>query len=323
MALAPTYTIISLEDVENIFSNYELGKVLTFKKLDGGLANSNYRVDTPAGPYLLKICDEKDKRSLQVQVAALNVMRAAQFPTCFPHPLKGVAGYVLCQNNDKLRSIIYDFLRGQPGTIEGMTEWKVVQLGAAVAALHMLKPVENLPPFPMGVSAIDPFLEEVKGTQIEQHEFVRFLNEQLGRLRSIVTDPTLPQGMLHGDIFPDNVMFDGEELVGIVDFEEVCHGPLLLDVGMTILGCCYPQKNQLDEGLARAFLSAYEAKRPMLAEEKAKLQSFIQYSALTIAFWRFRQFNVRTQDEKRKDKHSEMVERITRLNGYPFHLTTN
>jgi len=74
------------------------------------------------------------------------------------------------------------------------------------------------------VSAIDPFLEEVKGTQIEQHEFVRqgsllpfcspiltvrpvlkrFLNEQLGRLRSIVTDPTLPQGMLHGDIFPDN-----------------------------------------------------------------------------------------------------------------------
>jgi len=111
------------------------------KKLDGGLANSNYRVDTPAGPYLLKICDEKDKRSLQVsskartlevlsshdedmvpcfevQVAALNVMRAAQFPTCFPHPLKGVAGYVLCQNNDKLRSIIYDFLRVRPWVYE-------------------------------------------------------------------------------------------------------------------------------------------------------------------------------------------------------------
>jgi len=48
-----------------------------------------------------------------------------------------------------------DDVQGQPGTIEGMTEWKVVQLGAAVAALHMLKPVENLPPFPMGSSPHD------------------------------------------------------------------------------------------------------------------------------------------------------------------------
>jgi hypothetical protein len=46
-----------------------------------------------------------------VQVAALNAMRAVHFPTCLPHPLKGAEGYVLCQNNDQLRAIVYDFLR--------------------------------------------------------------------------------------------------------------------------------------------------------------------------------------------------------------------
>jgi hypothetical protein len=46
-----------------------------------------------------------------VQVAALNAVRAVHFPTCLPHPLKGAEGYVLCQNNDQLRAIVYDFLR--------------------------------------------------------------------------------------------------------------------------------------------------------------------------------------------------------------------
>jgi hypothetical protein len=49
---------------------------------------------------------------VQVQVAALNAMRAVHFPTCLPHPLKGTSdAYVLCQNDDKLRAIVYDFLR--------------------------------------------------------------------------------------------------------------------------------------------------------------------------------------------------------------------
>jgi Ser/Thr protein kinase RdoA (MazF antagonist) len=114
----------------------------------------------------------------------------------------------------------------------------------------------------------------------------------------------------------------------------------------TILGCCYPRDNKLDEGLMQAFVAAYDAKRPMSAEEKAKLPLFIQYAALTIAFWRFRyapaadadglvchahsprthahmhartrphrQFNVRTQDALRKDRHEEMVQRIAQIAG--------
>ncbi|ELR11536.1 homoserine kinase, putative [Acanthamoeba castellanii str. Neff] len=314
---APVYTLLTREQVEElIHTHYDLGRVVEYKKLSGGLANSNYRVDTTTGSYLLKICDEKDRQSLQVQVAALNAVRAVHFPTCLPHPLKGAEGYVLCQNNDQLRAIVYDFLRlaqGGPGTIEGVTERMMAQLGTAVATLHTLSPVDNLPPFPMGVAAIDPFLEEVKGTPFEHHEFVRYLREQLNAFRGVIADPTLPQGMMHGDIFPDNVMFDGEELVGIVDFEEVCHGPLLVDVGMTILGCCYPRDNKLDEGLMQAFVTAYDAKRPMSVQEKAQLPQFIQYAALTIAFWRFRQFNVRTQDELRKDRHQEMVQRIAHI----------
>ncbi len=47
-------------------------------------------------------------------MAALNAMRAVHFPTCLPHPLKGAEGYVLCQNNDQLRAIVYDFLRVPP-----------------------------------------------------------------------------------------------------------------------------------------------------------------------------------------------------------------
>ncbi len=50
----------------------------------------------------------------------------------------------------------------------------------------------------------------------------------------------LPKGILHSDIFPDNALFEGEDLVAIIDWEEICYGELLIDIAMTVVGCCYP-----------------------------------------------------------------------------------
>jgi hypothetical protein len=175
-------------------------------------------------------------------VAALNAMRAVHFPTCLPHPLKGAEGYVLCQNNDQLRAIVYDFLRvptattcvscGVCGVCGVCGEWRRlfsrrVLITASAGrtrydrgsdgaddgparhgrrhATHT-EPRRQPPSIPHGVSAhptrhhhhhhrtfaanqlnklvlrthqlcrvaaIDPFLEEVKGTPFEHHEFVR------------------------------------------------------------------------------------------------------------------------------------------------------
>lgn len=120
----------------------------------------------------------------------------------------------------------------------------MTQLGRMVAQLYNI-PASELPQslgaFPMGLSQIRPFLAaEAPAAHMAKHEFVVLLQRQVAQWASVV-ESYPADSMLHGDIFLENMIFDAQEqrLVGLIDFEEVCRGPALLDVAMTIGGCCY------------------------------------------------------------------------------------
>ena len=120
--------------------------------------------------------------------------------------------------------------------------------------------------------------------------------------------------VLHGDLFLENVLFSADgRLLALIDFEEMCLGPRLLDVCMTLTGCCYSADHRLDFDLARSFLSSYCSRHPLSVDECGLLVDFLRYACLAIAFWRFRQFNVRLVDEQRTEAYQPMVERIQRL----------
>ena len=143
-----------------------------------------------------------------------------------------------------------------------------------------------------------------------------FLRARLEAVQSALSHPDLPAPcVLHGDLFLENAVFDrdGRVLLGVVDWEEMCLGPALLDVAMTLVGCGYGEDDRLDAALAEAFLTAYSAARPLTAVERALFATFLQYALLSIAFWRFRQFNVRAPDPGRRHAHRSMTTRIHRL----------
>ena len=121
----------------------------------------------------------------------------------------------------------------------------------------------------------------------------------------------LPTGLLHGDLFLDNTLFDGEQMVAILDFEEGCYDTLLIDIGMTIIGCCYTPQHRLILKTAQRFLEAYNAVRPLTEDEWKYLDCFVHYAALSIAFWRFRQFNIRRPDAHKANTYKEMLTRST------------
>ena len=83
-----------------------------------------------------------------------------------------------------------------------------------------------------------PFFQEVRDTQFATHPFIASLKSQLESMEPQL-NASLPMGLLHGDLFLDNTLFDGDKMLAILDFEEGCYDTLLLDVGMTIIGCCY------------------------------------------------------------------------------------
>ncbi len=316
------YTTLSSSELSDIVAQYPIGVFLKLEEVPGGFGNSNYKLTTTTGEFLLKICDEKDPAELKMQISLLQHLSEHAYPTVYPILTKDRRPVT----HEMVGSVmLYPFLQGKqpqssPRTLE--------QLGEALAKLHHIPPIDGLPRFAMGISQMLPFFKEVQGTQFAAHPFVELLRSQLESMKSKLDAP-LPKGLLHGDLFLDNTLFDGDQMVAILDFEEGCYDVLLLDVGMTIIGCCYTPQHKLNLKAAQRFLGAYNAVRSLTEKEWEHLDCFVHYAALSIAFWRFRQFNIRRPDPHRTDTYQELLTRseqwttanITAVSDFP--LTTD
>ena len=298
------YTTLSAPEVGHIVAKYPIGTPIKLEEIAGGFGNSNFKLTTTDGEFLLKICDEKDSTELDMQIALLQHLHEHAYPTVYP---------ILTKDQKPLTHetfgsvMLYPFLKGaqphpSPNTL--------AQLGEALAKLHCIPPISGLPRFAMGISQMTPFFKEVQDTEFATHPFVKSLKSQLESMEPQLTG-SLPTGLLHGDLFLDNTLFDSDEMVAILDFEEGCHDTLLIDVGMTLIGCCYTSQHQLNLEAAQRFLDAYNALRPLTENEWQSLDCFVHYAALSIAFWRFRQFNIRRPDVHRANTYKEMITRST------------
>lgn len=322
----PTFTILDPKQYLPLISQWYsgLGTAEELSIISGGLANSNYRLQTSRGTFLLKVCDEKGLAELLLQVRVLEAfrMQSAGAPGPFVHPFgdRVRSSDAITPAEDcvfvtdtpaPLRVIIYDFLSGSPGSVDTVTELTMSELANGLAKLHGLD-VKSLgfevPGYQLGVDVIQEFLDSRPDST---EPFELWLREQLPVFRPLMNDDSpYPRGLLHGDLFPDNAMFAADgTLVSIIDFEEICLGPLALDVAMTLVGCAYPHDNELSVALTRAFLSGYERQRVLTPAEREALPLFISFAALTIAFWRYRQFNVRHPTLGRQEAYKIMFER--------------
>ena len=296
------YTTLSSTELAHIVAQYPIGTSLKLEEIPGGFGNSNFKLTSTNGEFLLKICDEKDPIELDTQISLLRQLQQHAYPTVYPILTKTEQPLI----HETFGSVmLYPFLRGtQPSPSPKV----LAQLGTALAKLHRVPPIAGLPRFAMGISQMRPFFQEVQGTQFATHPFVESLKSELETMESQLNTP-LPMGLLHGDLFLDNTLFDGDKMVAILDFEEGCYDTLLLDVGMTIIGCCYTPEHRLNLEAVQRFLDAYNAMRPMTESEWQHLDCFVHYAALSIAFWRFRQFNIRRPDAQRANTYQEMITR--------------
>ena len=183
-----------------------------------------------------------------------------------------------------------------------------------------------LPATPFGMFAILEQYETqvvnnpspVAPTNWQDHPFITFLRTQMDELRTAYESASsLPESIIHSDLFCENMIFsvDGSKLLGLIDFEEMGRGPRILDVAMTIVGCCYDEKNRLNLSLAKSFLNSYVSFIPFTANEKSLFRQYLIWSILAIAYWRWQNFNVVHQEpNQRKDAYLHMQRRVEELN---------
>jgi len=251
-----------------------------------------------------------------MQIVLLNHLRQHEYPTVYP---------ILTTDQQPLihetfgSVMLYPFLQGTPPQPSPPV---LAQLGRALATLHSIPPPDGLPPFAMGISQIHPFFREVQETSFATHPFVKWLKSQVTSMGPYLRT-RLPTGLIHGDLFLDNTLFDDtDQLLAILDFEEGSYDTLLIDIGMTIIGCCYLSPHRLNASAASRFLETYNALRPLTENEWKHLDCYVHYAALSIAFWRFRQFNIRHPDPNRTDTYNDMLTRSSQWTNARRHTPT-
>jgi homoserine kinase type II len=289
------YTILTKEDITDILTQFDLGALKQFAPMDGGQANSSYKATTTSGKYIICVCDEKGLDDIENLAMLLVYLKEKAYPT---------SRLIQAINGDYI--VIY---RGKPvyikSYIDGCVE-KVLtrnmlrQMGETLYQLHRIEAPEWLSGhFPYGMTAFDPLI----ATDMD-HPFLTWLTNKKKHFDSHL-DKDMKRGLIHGDLFWDNLLFSGGTLTAVLDFEEACCYYLLFDIGMCVIGCCTDGKT-IDFGKAAALIEGYQKDRPLSASEQMQLKIFIEYAGTAGSFWRFQQYHIRQPNVALKESYREL-----------------
>lgn len=276
------FTRVDRLQLEAFLQNYDLGPLRSFEGVPSGIENTNYFVDTERGRYVLTLFEKLSAAELPFFMELTAFLAERQVPC--PHPIPDRAGRYLGELKQKPAALVQR-LRG--ASIERPTVAQCAAVGRVLAQLHLAgaefaRRREN----DHGISWRSRTAEALAPRlSAETNQFIR---EELRLDAARQTD--LPQGVVHADLFRDNVLFEGEQLCGVIDFYYACTDILLLDIAITVNDWCSNTDGELEESPARALLNAYHALRPLTAAERAAWPLMLRTAALR--FWLSRLYDL-------------------------------
>jgi len=290
------YTRLSHQDIIKLVARYDLGKLITVTPMEGGQANSSMKLKTGSGTFILSVCDEKGAEEVQCLTQVLAHLVSSGLPTT--RPIAANSGDYVISYRDK-PVYIKAYIQGD--VKHHLSHTMIRDVGKTMAILHGLKPLECIPgQFPYGRSNF----EEVLSGNLN-HPYLEWLRDKSKDLDHFM-DPEQDKAMIHGDIFWDNLIFSGDHLAGLIDFEEVCFYYRLFDLGMCSVGCC-SHNGYFDIQKIKSLLDGYQDQMPLTVKEKEQFKWFLVYAAAAGSFWRFRQYNIRYPHPDKKDNYLELV----------------
>jgi len=294
---------IGRQDVELFLSNYDLSGLEKISRLEGGWDNTNLLLSLIDGSELvLKVWNANTNREVSRIIQCHQHLGANGIPT--PIPLEAVDGsLIVIQNNFSWTLLPY-----YEGGFLGSDSDSLKSLGTAIAKMHSIPIIDCFPQnYRMGLA----FFEDVLDTAVRgslSADFLKLLAEEVSSIKS--NFPTnLPNGVLHGDLFPDNVIGHNGEVSAILDLEESWIGPCVFDLAMAFVGFGWKGKKPQKESF-RALLEGYEIVRKLSDKERSAIPFMHRYATVAIAAWRFWKHNLSDPDDALSTRYLEMVDRL-------------
>ena len=271
------YTEVSDEELARFLALYNLGALLSCKGIAEGVENTNFLIHTQKGPHILTLYEKRVERQDLPFFLGLMEHLAAKGLSC-PTPVRDRAGRHLNELAGKPAAIV-TFLEGvwprRPRAEHCLA------VGGALAELHLAgQGFAITRANALGLKGWRPLFERFRADADKiQGGLGQTIEAELAVLeRSWPAE--LARGVIHADLFPDNVFFVGERLSGLIDFYFACNDALAYDVAVCLNAWCFEPDGSFNLTKGRALLKGYGRVRPLALAESAALPLLARGAAL-------------------------------------------
>jgi len=272
------YTDVAADELAGFLSLYDIGDLLSYKGIAEGVENSNFLLHTSHGSFILTLYEKRVEKGDLPFFLGLMAHLASHGINC-PQPVPDRNGEALGTLAGRPAAII-TFLEGvwprKPSAAH------CAGVGHALAKMHLAgRDFSMSRANALSVSGWRPLFDAASARADELQQGLRaFIAAELDHLESGVWPSNLPQGVIHADLFPDNVFFLGEQLSGIIDFTFACNDILAYDVAICLNAWCFEADHSFNVTKARAFLNAYGRVRRLSEAEQHALPLLARGSAI-------------------------------------------
>ena len=271
------YTEVSDEELEEFLSQYDLGGLVSFKGIAEGVENSNYLLGTGTGTYILTLYEKRVHREDLPYFLGLMEHLAGQGIAC-PTPIRGSDGKALRELCSRPAAII-SFLDGVwPRRVQPR---HCALLGDTMARMHLAgASFEGERVNALSIEGWRRLFLQVEARVDEvRPDLAAEIARELAHLEAH-WPRDLPAGIIHADLFPDNVFFLGDKLSGLIDFYFACNDFFAYDLAICLNAWCFETDHSFNITKARQMLSAYREVRPFSDTELDALPLLARGSAL-------------------------------------------
>jgi len=268
------YTDVPFEELERFLTQYDIGEPTSFKGIAEGVENSNYFLRTASGAYILTLYEKRVRaKDLPFFLGLMDHLAAKRIPCPLPVGRKDGALFgSVCGRPAALLTFLNGVSLREPEPVH------CAAAGAALAAIHDAgEDFKSMRPNALGYEAWKTLGVQI-GPRADEIE------PGLTALIELAIDqskpPALPVGLIHADLFPDNVLFTGSKISGVIDFYFACTDAFAYDLAVLLNAWCFDGKGHFDVRRGKSLFAGYRRRRELAKEEIDALPVLARGAAL-------------------------------------------
>tara|TARA_B100001123_G_scaffold444576_1_gene593798 strand:- start:1762 stop:2730 length:969 start_codon:yes stop_codon:yes gene_type:complete len=274
------YTKLTESNLKEFFQKYNLGNILNYKGIQEGIENTNYSIKTDKGKYILTVYEKRvEQKDLPFFMSLMKNLFDANFPS--PEPIINRNGNYITEISGKKAAVV-SFLNGVAK--KNLSPEDCQAVGIQAAKLHEItKNLNGKRENKLSINSWRKIYENVKKDCSKIHpDLIETVEKNLNEIEKNWPNK-IPSGIIHADLFSDNIFFKENKLTGIIDFYFSCNDFYAFEIAICLNALCFEGKKEnlsFNVTKAKKFIDGYSSIRKLSDEEKKSLKILCQGAAL-------------------------------------------